>query len=322
MTKRSAQIILAPGTSGEQSFPFVDGIEVGRRAAPDGASTARIVIPDPVISSRHCAITQADNGRFFIRDLSLNGTKVDGKRLVPNLEFALLPGQTVQIGDHLLTLWASDPEEPTMSGTAEHTMLSTGLASVTVLVGDIRGYTTLSQVASSADVHRAVRNVFSELEAVVARHGGTLKEYQGDAIFAFWEEKPDAPGQHAIDACAAALALRSETLALAQDPSAWIFPDFPLEMDWALASGSVMISSLGRGRPTGLSMIGDAVNLAFRLEKLIEDRAPTIITCDRTYTRACERFDFTDFGAVTVKGRTGSEQVHVLLGPKLEPPSP
>ena len=316
MTKRSAQIILSPGTPAEQTFPFVEGIEIGRRAAPDGAIITRIVIPDPVISSRHCAITQAENGRFFIRDLSLNGTKVDGKRLVPNLEFALLPGQTVQVGDHGLTLWAAESEEATMSGTAEHTMLSTGLASVTVLVGDIRGYTTLSQVASSADVHRAVRSVFSELEAVVMRHGGTLKEYQGDAIFAFWEEKPDAPGQHAIDACAAALALRSEILALAQDPKTWLFPDFPLEMDWALASGSVMISSMGRGRPTGLSMIGDAVNLAFRLEKLIEDQAPTIITCQTTFARACERFDFTDFGPVTVKGRTGSEQVHVLIGPK------
>ena len=65
-------------------------------------------------------------------------------------------------------------------------------------------------------------------------------------------------------------------------------------------------------------MIGDAVNLAFRLEKLIEDQEPAIIACQTTYSRARERFDFTDFGAVTVKGRSGSEQVHVLIGPKLE----
>ena len=57
-------------------------IEVGRRAAPEGSAIPRVVLADPVVSSRHCIVTQIDNGRFFIRDVSLNGTRVDGKRLV------------------------------------------------------------------------------------------------------------------------------------------------------------------------------------------------------------------------------------------------
>jgi adenylate cyclase len=315
MPRRPAQLILARGTASEQVFPFVSEIEVGRRSAPEGSAITRVVLADPVVSSRHCIITQIDSGRFFIRDVSLNGTRVDGKRLVPNVEFALEPGQTVQVGDYLLTLWAASTDDPTTFGTSEHTMLVPGLLTVTVIVGDIRGYTALSQTANSADVHRSVRNVFSALESVVWRHGGTLKEYQGDAIFAFWEEKPDGRGMQAIEACSAALALRDEAQRLANDSSLWLFPDFPLALDWALATGSVTLASMGGHRPTGLSMVGDVVNLAFRLEKLADGTEFSIIACHNTYALARERFDFVDLGEVTVKGRTGSERIYALRGP-------
>jgi adenylate cyclase len=150
---------------------------------------------------------------------------------------------------------------------------------------------------------------------VVWRHGGTLKEYQGDAIFAFWEEKPDGRGMQAIEACSAALALRDEAQRLANDSSLWLFPDFPLALDWALATGSVTLASMGGHRPTGLSMVGDVVNLAFRLEKLADGTEFSIIACHNTYALARERFDFVDLGEVTVKGRTGSERIYALRGP-------
>ena len=314
MPRQPAQLILARGTAAEQAFPFIEEIEVGRRSTPEGSTITRIVLADPVVSSRHCVVTQSDSGRFFIRDVSLNGTRVNGKRLVPNLEFALEDGQVIQVGDHLLTLSATCTDEPTSFGTSELTMLVPGLINVTVIVGDIRGYTTLSQTANSADVHRSVRSVFSALEGVVWRHGGTLKEYQGDAIFAFWEEKPENRGRQALEACAAALALRDEARRLANDTGLWLFPDFPLAMDWALATGSVTLASMGGRRPTGLSMVGDVVNLAFRLEKLADNLEPAIIACRTTHELAMERFDFLDLGDVEVKGRAGSERIYSLVG--------
>jgi adenylate cyclase len=319
MPRRPAQLILALGTAAEQAFPFIDEIEIGRRTAPEGSTVTRIVLADPVVSSRHCVITQSDSGRFFIRDVSLNGTRVNGKRLVPNLEFAVETGQVIQVGDHLLTLLATSADEPTTFGTSELTMLVPGLINVTVIVGDIRGYTTLSQTANSADVHRSVRSVFSALEGVVWRHGGTLKEYQGDAIFAFWEEKPESRGRQAAEACAAALALRDEARRLANDTGMWLFPDFPLAMDWALATGSVTLSSMGGRRPTGLSMVGDVVNLAFRLEKLADNDEPSIIACRTTHELAQDCFDFVDLGEVEVKGRSGSERIYNLIGSRRAP---
>jgi len=265
-------------------------------------------------------VTQSLDGRFFIRDVSRNGTRVDGRRLVPNLEFEIDLGQTIQVGKHIFLLCLEKIEASSIAEAElterERTLLETGETEVTVLVGDIRGYTTLTQQFSTSEVYQSVRDVFSELEKIVFQNRGTLKEYQGDAIFAFWEARTEEPGQHAIMACSAALALTDRVASLAQDFNAWKIAGFPLRMDWALATGPVLISSFGDDRPTGLSMVGDTVNLAFRLESLATDEMGPILVCRDTHALARGKFDFKGLGEVETKGRRGKEKIFALKGHK------
>ncbi len=313
MSRRQAKLVFIEGALQGREFRFVDSIEIGRSTSEEERDDF-IRIDDPYISKRHCIVTQSNSGRFLIRDLSRNGTRIDGKRLMPNVEIEIAPQQIISIGKIKIGLTAEEIDPSAHTDDAHSTLVESGLTTVTTLVGDIRGYTALNQRAKAADVYLSMRSVFSDLERMIMDCGGVLKEYQGDAIFAFWEEDPDALGTHALHACDAVLQLEKKVRALAEDPKVWRLRDYPLQMDWALVTGEVVISNFGEDTRRGLSMVGDAVNLAFRLEKLASDETGTIICCQKTRNLARDHFVFKDLGKVQVEGRDGQEQIFALIG--------
>ena len=314
MAKRRAVLRLSPGTAEEREYPFIERIEVGRERPGEPASPIRIALPDPQISSRHCVVTQTQEGRFLVRDLSRNGTRVDDKRLMPNLEVEIEPGQLIAVGSFSLALRADEVVEAPHPAAYEATVVAENLAMVTLVVGDIRGYTTLNQREDPARVSQSVHAVFSQLEEIIAEHGGSLKEVQGDAVFAFWELTPGSPGERVAQAMDAALALDRRARQLAADPEIWRFPDFPLRMEFAIATGGVAISSFGKDRPIGLSMVGDTVNLAFRIEKLATDETGPILVCSTSQALAGDQFQLDELGEFEVKGREGVERLFALRG--------
>jgi class 3 adenylate cyclase len=182
----------------------------------------------------------------------------------------------------------------------------------TVLVGDIRDYTVLVRTALSEELQRAVTGLFDRLTEEVIARGGTVKEYQGDAILAYWEG--DAQGGQAVRACTAALSLHALAARLGREPTAWPFPDHPLRMDWALATGLVLIDSFGAGQPTGLSMMGEPVVRAFRIEKFATDETGPMVACPSTRDAASHAFRFADLGERQAKGFDRPDRVFALLG--------
>lgn len=110
MTRRKAKLIYQLGDRDEQEFPFVDTVEIGRKREGEETRPDRIAFSDPIISACHCRVTQSPEGRFFVRDLSRNGTRVDGRRLERDHDFEIAPNQVIQVGPHRLRLWAADFE--------------------------------------------------------------------------------------------------------------------------------------------------------------------------------------------------------------------
>jgi adenylate cyclase len=157
-----------------------------------------------------------------------------------------------------------------------------------------------------------VSRVFEALSTVVGEQGGTVKEYQGDALVAFWEG--DVKGRQVAKACRAALALHARAKRLARNPSIWQVGDFPLEMDFALATGPVVIDSFGGSQVKGLSMIGEPIVLAFRLEKFANDELGRILACRVTRQMAGSGFRFRDLGEMTAKGFDRPDRVYALDG--------
>jgi len=311
-TKR---LVVNNGLDNGVSFTFFDHIEVGRykegRDAP-----GLLLVRDPTISSRHCVITQDPDGRCFVSDTSRNGTRLDGRRLSPNLKTELSIGQILSIGKGLaLRLDGEAPTETSsFQGPLECTVGVSNPVFVTVLVGDIRDYTVLVRQAASSEVQDSVGRVFERLERAVVKLGGTLKEFQGDAIFAFWEA--GSTEKHAVDACRAALALDRVVEEMAEDRSIWQVEGFPLQMDWALATGLVMISGYGSEGALGLSMVGETVVLAFRIEKFADESTGPIIACPTTQKMASGSFEFKDLGSRKAKGFDNAHRLFSLVKEK------
>jgi class 3 adenylate cyclase len=293
-------------------FTFYGHLEVGRDDPQRQPEPGQLLIADPTVSRVHCVVTQRADGACLLRDVSRNGTRLDGHRLVPNVETRWRVGQTIGVGRTRLMLMGAEAVDSWSSAGAYGTLPRTDRCIATVLVGDIQDYTVLIREALSEDLQRAVRAVFEVLTAAVARHGGTLKEYQGDAILAFWEG--DASGVQAHAACRAALALDGLAQRIAADPAAWPLLDRPLRMEWALATGLVIIDSFGRSHPAGLSMMGEPVVRAFRIEKLAGRETGRIVACRMTQELAASAFEFRDMGEITAKGFDRPEHVFALVG--------
>ena len=96
----------------------------------------------------------------------------------------------------------------------------------------------------------------------------------------------------------------------------WQVEGLPLHMDWALATGIVMISGYGSEGALGLSMVGETVVLAFRIEKFADDSTGPIIACPITKKMASESFVFNDIGSKKAKGFENSHKLFSLVKEK------
>jgi adenylate cyclase len=304
---------LAPADSGGDRYPFFGKLEIGRDDLKRSEEPGLLLVPDPTVSRLHCVVTQRQDGQCFVRDVSRNGTRLAGRRLVPNVETEWRDGEAITVGAREFVLGGGEVAHRPWKADSISTIPMPNRSIATVLVGDIRDYTVLVRTALSEELQRAVTGLFDRLAAEVLAQGGTVKEYQGDAILAYWEG--DAQGGQAVRACAAALALHELATYIAGEPAAWPFPDHPLRMDWALATGLVLIDSFGAGQPTGLSMMGEPVVRAFRIEKFATDETGPIVACPFTCDAASRAFRFVDLGERQAKGFDRPDRVHALQGP-------
>jgi len=305
--------LIVDGAEGpEEVFLFFDRIEIGRYSERKQGLAGHLGVKDPTVSSKHCVITQEPDGRCYVRDMSRNGTRLDGRRLTPNMSTEIMVGQELWVGRELrLRLDGQPPEFVEIDEGSTDTHGIGEMSTVTVLVGDIRNYTTLVRIAGTADLQQSVNRVFERLEREVEAHGGTLKELQGDALFAFWEKNSDEC--QACRACRAALSLKRLVAKLGADPAVWNVGGHPLAMDFALATGLVTISGYGSDGALGLSMVGESVVLAYRIEKFATNTTGPIIVCPITQRLAMDEFKFKDLGEHTAKGFDTSHHLYSLM---------
>ena len=119
-----------------------------------------------------------------------------------------------------------------------------------------------------------------------------------------------------MDACWAALRLKDLVGRLAADPEIWSVGGYPLGMDFALATGLVTISGYGSDGAMGLSMVGESVVLAFRIEKFANNSTGPIICCPITKQLAEGSYVFKDLGKHQAKGFDVPHNLYSLVRAK------
>ncbi len=302
-------LVLATPRQDLQEFVYFDRLEIGRLDGTPQIAPGLLIVQDPTVSRRHCVLTQTRDGRCLVRDISRNGTRVDGRRLVPNLEHAIQVGQTIAVSADYEFLLAGD-RAGRVADRAGGTIGLPGTTLATVLVGDIRDYTGLVQRTPTIQLQQSVSRVFETVTAAIASYGGTVKEFPGDAVVAFWEV--NLAGDQVREACRAAIALDQLVRTMAADRTIWQVADVPLRMDWALATGTAAIDSFGGTKRAGLSLVGEPIVLAHRLEKLATDDTGSILVCPTTKALARGTWDFRDLGEMSAKGFDRLQHVYAL----------
>ncbi len=134
---------------------------------------------------------------------------------------------------------------------------------LTILMSDLRGYTRLAGEADPTVVVQVLNEYLGRMTEIIIEHGGTIDEFIGDAIFAIFGAPLDYP-DHAERAAACAIAMQ---LAMADVNARSASRGLPqLEMGIGLNTGEAVVGNIGSEKRTKYGVVGNAVNLAARVE--------------------------------------------------------
>jgi adenylate cyclase len=179
---------------------------------------------------------------------------------------------------------------------------------VTVLFSDIRGFSTLSERLETRQVADVVGRHLGAMAEVIADHGGTIDKFQGDAVMAIFGA-PDPMDDHAARAVSCALAMQARQAEL--NAMGWGVVDVDgLQVGIGLNTGIVIAGAIGGGGRLEYTVIGDAVNIAQRLQS--EAEGGQVVAAATTVVAAGVEAE--QIGMRTVKGREEPVEVFLLRG--------
>ena len=136
---------------------------------------------------------------------------------------------------------------------------------LTIMFCDMRNFTRVSEQMSPEDLRHLMNRFFSGMTTVIREHRGTLDKYIGDAIMAFWGAPVDDPA-HAAHAVQAALGMGERLGGLNAELAQRGLP--PIGVGIGLNTGMVCVGDMGSSMRRSYTVMGDAVNLASRIEGL------------------------------------------------------
>ncbi|HEX6750493.1 MAG TPA: adenylate/guanylate cyclase domain-containing protein [Longimicrobium sp.] len=184
---------------------------------------------------------------------------------------------------------------------------------LTILFSDIRGFTSLSEKLPAETVVAMLNEYLGAMTDIVFRHRGTSDKFIGDAVMAFWGA-PLPAADHARRACDCALEMIAELDRLNR---AWEADGRAagLRIGIGINTGEAVVGMIGSLRhKLDYTAIGDAVNLASRLESLNKEMETTIIISDAVRAALGDGYDTRALPEVHVKGKEQAVQVHELRG--------
>ena len=175
----------------------------------------------------------------------------------------------------------------------------------TVLVSDIRGFTSWAEERPSTEVFAFLNEAQGGFAVAVEAHGGLVDKFLGDGMLAVF----GAP-QEQEDHAARALAAAQDMLKFVQELRRERQPD--LRIGIGVHSGPLAVGCLGSGLRLEFTFIGDTVNTASRLESMTKKAGVPLIVSDETVARIESPPPLTPLGEVDIRGRTQRLEIHSL----------
>ena len=186
---------------------------------------------------------------------------------------------------------------------------------VTVMFADVVGFTTMSEHLEPEDVTKVINEYFTDLTGILLRYEAYVDKYMGDCIMAVFNAFPQAAyPDHALRAARAALEMVEATRRLTAAAERRGERSFGIGI--GINTGQVVAGNMGSRQRAQYSVIGDAVNLASRIEHLCREHDADVLIGEQTYQQ-CSYYVVTGQEAsVTVRGRSEPTRIYELRGLK------
>lgn len=187
---------------------------------------------------------------------------------------------------------------------------------MSIMFLDIRGFTGISEALSADELVTLLNRLFSPLSDAIFREQGTIDKYIGDSIMAFWNA-PVEVADHPLRACRAALAMRV-TLDDLNARDAFGFAargrsDLQVRIGIGINTGNACVGNMGSERRFNYSVVGDAVNVASRIESHCKEMGVDILISEST-AQAVPDLAMLEAGEVMLKGKSRALKLFALVG--------
>ncbi|GAB2677641.1 adenylate/guanylate cyclase domain-containing protein [Aliiglaciecola sp. 3_MG-2023] len=184
---------------------------------------------------------------------------------------------------------------------------------VAILFSDIRGFTGLSEKMTPQELMKFLNSYFLRMNDPIHQNGGFIDKFIGDAIMALFDHPKGTNQDKAIDALNAAVDLRYALNVYNQHRHNSGYP--PINIGVGIHFGPVIIGTVGSDDRMDTTVIGDSVNIAYRLESLAPKLGADIIVSSQLLDTAAakEKFSYRFLDWVRVKGRKNPVEVYEIL---------
>ena len=243
-------------------------------------------------------LTRRQNG-FSERDRSLFASLAS--QLSMGMENARLYHQLdglfrAYMSPDVATALLADPEQAALGG---------AVVEVTALFADLRGFTSFSERSTPEGIVVMLNRYFEHATAAILDEGGTVVQFVGDALMALFNA-PARQDDHPVRAARAALAMQAAVEATAASSPGW--PRFRVGIN----TGPALVGNIGSTALRSFNAMGDAVNVAARLESVAQPGQ--VVIGGSTRDRLPEGAAVEPLGELAVKGRRGGVVAYRLFG--------
>ncbi|MEM7463763.1 MAG: adenylate/guanylate cyclase domain-containing protein [Pseudomonadota bacterium] len=195
---------------------------------------------------------------------------------------------------------------------------------LSILFTDVRGFTTISESFKDnpQGLTKLMNHFLTEMSNAILVEEGTIDKYMGDAIMAFWNAPVEAP-DHAMKACRAAISMleavanlnetyKAEAEEKSKDGAA--VEPHKINIGIGINTGDCVVGNMGSEMRFDYTALGDAVNLASRLEGQSKPFGISVVLGDTTAEIVRDELAVIEIDLIRVKGKMEPERIHALLG--------
>lgn len=183
---------------------------------------------------------------------------------------------------------------------------------LTALFTDIKGFSTISETLDPADLVKLLNMYLTEMSDTILNQRGTIDKFEGDAIIAFFGA-PVAIEDHPTRACLSAIQIKRAEALLNERIKEEKLSDYPLQTRIGINTGEIVVGNMGTARKMDYTIMGNAVNLAARLEGVNKRYGTWLLMSEAVYNAGGNQFAARRLDRVRVVGINTPVRLYELV---------